>query len=187
MNSKSYQESISKTFRVKLALKIAEILLLILIGVVGVLLHAKFRIPLKLPGHWGLVYMALLLSGRMFSNIKFAGSLSSIGASLMLLFPLGFKDPLMPLLFLIPGFLIDIYHNAFIKIKIKINFILLGIVCGLAYATIPALRIVFSLTTGWFYGSFVNGYIYPLVLHFVFGALGGMVAMGIFYLIKIKK
>ena len=93
MDGKSSQRIISKVFPVKLAADITEFILLAGIGAAGVLLHSYLRMPLKLPGHHGVIYMALLLSGRLISNKKFASSYSSIGAAAMLLIPLGFKDP----------------------------------------------------------------------------------------------
>ena len=78
MNTELSQKSLSRTYPTKLTLSILEIIALMSIGAVGVLLHAKFRVPLHLPGHWGVVFMAMLFSGRLFSQRKYAASLSSI-------------------------------------------------------------------------------------------------------------
>jgi len=165
-------------------LTILEILLLTLIGAVGVLLHAKFRFPLRLPGHWGIVYMALLFSGRFFSKKPYASSLSSIGAVAMLLLPLGFKDPFMPVLYILPGFLVDIFYRVF-RTKNQ-HVVLVALLSGFAYMTIPVVRLFISMFTGFIYGSFISGFLYPLVMHLVFGAAGGLMALGIFKLIKRK-
>lgn len=182
MNTELSQKSISKSYPTKVLLTILEIILLIGIGAVGVLLHAKFRFPLRMPGHWGLVYMALLLSGRFFSKKQYASSLSNIGAVAMLLLPLGFKDPFMPVLYVIPGFVVDIFYRVFQKKNHNIIFVVL--LSGLAYMTIPLCRIIISLTTGVFYGSFITGYFYPVIMHFVFGACGGLLALGVVTFLK---
>lgn len=159
-------------------------MLLTLIGAIGVVLHARFRFPLHLPGHWGIIYMALLFSGRLFSKKKYASSLSSLGAAFMLLLPLGFRDPFMPLLYMAPGLLLDVFYAVF-KSK-NHHFIFVALLSGIAYMTIPIIRLILSLTAGIFYGSFAGGFFYPLIMHFAFGAAGGLIALGIFTLIKKK-
>lgn len=185
MNTELSQKSISKTYQTKVLLTILEVALLILIGSIGVLLHAKFRVPLKMPGHWGVVYMALLFSGRLFSKKPYASSLSSIGAAAMLLLPLGFKDPFMPVLYLFPGYLVDIFYNLF-KAK-NYHVVFVALLSGFAYMTLPLTRMIISLATGAVFGSFVNGYFYPFVMHFVFGMIGGLIGLSIFRLIKRKQ
>jgi len=172
MNTKLSQRTSSKSLALEVSKHIAEILLLIGIGMIGVLLHAKFRIPLKLPGHHGIIYMALLISGRLLSKKPYAASLSSVGAALMLMFPLGFKDPFMPLIYLLPGFITDL-GMVFGK-KNKMNLFLIAIVCGLSYMTIPLSRIIINVTTGFPYGSLLTGFLWPTFTHFVFGAVGGL-------------
>ncbi len=182
MNTLSSPKTVSKAFPTNVIITLAEIILLFGIGALGVFLHAKFRFPLRLPGHWGLVYMALVFSGRLFSKKPYASSLSSIGAASMLLLPLGFKDPFMPVLYVLPGFLVDIFYNVFSN-KNK-HFVFVALLAGLAYMTIPLFRLVISMVNGFVYGSFISGYIYPFIMHFVFGACGGLAALGIFLFIR---
>jgi len=56
--------------------------------------------------------MALLMLGRLSSNLRFASTLSSFGIGLLLLFPVfGFNDPMMGFNMMLPGFLLDFsYH-----------------------------------------------------------------------------
>ncbi len=184
MSTELSQKTSSRAFQTKIAANVAEIVLLTLIGAVGVLLHARFRFPMHLPGHWGIVFMALLFSGRLFSQKKYASSLSSLGAAFMLLLPLGFRDPFMPVMYMLPGLLLDVFYAVF-KSK-NHHFIFVGLLSGIAYVSIPFIRMIISLATGMFYGSFVGGFVYPLIMHFVFGALGGLIALGAFSLIKKK-
>ncbi len=185
MNTELSQKSLSRTYPTKLTLSILEIIALMSIGAVGVLLHAKFRVPLHLPGHWGVVFMAMLFSGRLFSQRKYAASLSSIGAAFMLVMPLGFKDPFMPVMYMLPGLLLDVFYSLF-RSK-NHNIIFVALLSGVAYFTIPLIRMIITLATGFFYGSFIGGFVYPIIMHFVFGAIGGMIALGAFSLIKKKN
>lgn len=172
MNTNSSQKTSSAASAVRISLLIAEILALLAIGVVGVLLHAKFRVPLKLPGHHGLVYMALLIGGRMLSRKPYASSLSSVGAAVMLMFPLGFKDPFMPLIYLLPGFIVDLGYR--ILGPKNRNIFLMALFCGIAYMTIPLSRIIITTFTGFPYGSLINGFLWPTFTHLVFGFAGGL-------------
>ncbi len=178
MNGKSFPKITSKAYPVNLSYGIAEYILLAGIGALGVLIHAYLRIPMRLPGHQGIIYMALLLSGKLISKKDYASSLSSIGAASMLLIPLGFKDPYMPVIYLFPGFIVDVLFYIFRKFQTKIVF--LAVICGLAYMTIPVTRIVITSVTGFQYGSLAGGIAYPFILHFIFGATGGLIASGIF-------
>lgn len=184
MDGRSSPRTISRAFPIKLLTDFTEIILLAGIGAAGVLIHAYLRMPMKLPGHHGVIYMALLLSGRLISNKKFASSFSSIGAAVMLLIPLGFKDPFIPVIYLFPGYLVDICYNTFAANK---KVFLLAIVCGLAYMTIPITRIFITLVTGFPYGSFATGFLYPLFTHFAFGLVGGLIPSGIHFFTRKKK
>jgi len=185
MDGRSSPKTISKAFPVKLLSELTEFILLAGIGAAGVLLHVYLRIPLKLPGHHGIIYMALLLSGKLISRKSYASSLSSIGAATMLLLHLGFHDPFIPVIYLFPGFIIDLLYNNFRKINFNIFF--LAIICGLAYMTIPITRAVITLVTGFPFGSFVTGFLYPIVMHFIFGFAGGLIPAGINLFSKKKK
>ncbi len=165
-----------KTVTVKkqtLSLTIAEFMLLFLLGAMAIVLHSKLRIPLHLPGRHGIEFMMLLLIGRNISSFRFASSFSSLGVASILVVPmLGFKDPFMSVVFILPGIAIDLFYNAFPKINK--NIWLLALAAGFAYALIPVSRLIISLSTGFMYESFVGGFLYPLATHFVFGFIGGL-------------
>jgi hypothetical protein len=128
--------------------------------------------------------MALLFSGRLYSQKKYASSLSSLGAAFMLLLPLGFKDPFMPVMYMLPGLLLDVFYSVF-KSK-NHHFIYIGLLSGIAYMTIPLIRAILSMVTGLFYGSLVGGFFYPIAMHFAFGASGGLIALGVYSLFRKK-
>ncbi len=156
-----------------LSLTIAEFVLLFLLGAMAIVLHARLRIPLHLPGRHGIEFMMLLLIGRNISKFRFATSLSSLGVASMLVIPmLGFKDPFMSVVFILPGLAIDLFYNAFPKINKNIWF--LALAAGIAYALIPISRLIISLSTGFMYESMLGGFVYPLATHFGFGFIGGL-------------
>jgi hypothetical protein len=155
------------------ALTIAEFMLLFLLGATAIVLHSKLRIPLHLPGRHGIEFMLLLLIGRNISSFRFACSFSSLGVASMLVIPmLGFKDPYMSVVFILPGIATDLFYNAFPKINK--NIWLLALAAGFAYALIPVSRLIISLSTGFMYESLLGGFLYPLATHFIFGFIGGL-------------
>ena len=167
------------------ALTIAEFILLFLLGAFAIVLHARLRIPLHLPGRHGIEFMMLLLIGRSISSFRFASSLSSLGVASMLFIPiLGFKDPFILVVFILPGMLIDLFYNTLPKIKN--NIWLLALIAGIAYALIPIARLLISISTGYLYESFLGGFMYPLAMHFVFGFMGGLGGISLMKAIKRK-
>lgn len=158
---------------------IAEYLVLFGVGIVAILLHSRFKSPLSIPGHHGLEFMALLMAGRTASKVPWASSISSLGIGFILLFPVfGFKDPLMGMSYMIPGFIIDIFFN--LSKNCKWQILMLAIASGLAYFTIPLSRILIHVFSGFPYSSFIKyGYVLPLISFFIFGLAGGFVGSGI--------
>jgi hypothetical protein len=153
-------------------------LMLLLLGVGSVALPAILRSPLKLPGHQGLVSMALLMFGRTTSRYSWAASVSSVGAGLTALLPLwGSDDPILWLTYLVPGLVIDVGFLLAGRWREQMWF--LAVLAGLAYGTKPLLRLAVSAIYGWPYGSLLGGVLYPLALHFIFGAIGGLLGFGV--------
>ncbi len=170
------QKSVSKTLLNSLARW--ELILLVSCGALAVVLHQTFRAPLNLPGRHGIEWMALLILGRALSQRRYAGSLASVGAAATSMLPIwGFDDPFMPLIYLLPGLVMDLAFWMLPKLQGKLAFlILLG---GLAHATKPLARWVIALTSGWAYGSLFYGVAYPVGSHILFGLIGGFLGAAI--------
>jgi hypothetical protein len=161
------------TQKQSIGLSIAEFLLMFLLGAMAIVLHARLRIPLHLPGRHGIEFMMLLLIGRNVTHFRFSGLYASLGIASMLFVPvLGFKDPFMMVVFILPGIAIDVFYNAFPKINK--NIWMLALASGIAYALIPVSRMIISMFTGFMYESLLTGLMYPLFTHFSFGFIGGM-------------
>jgi len=165
-----------------------EILFLTLLGMLAIVLHARLRIPLGIPGKHGLEFMAILISGRMLSRHAVATSYSSLGIGLLLLFPVfGFSDPMMGFHYMIPGILLDVFFGIYTSLQKKMWFI--ALVSGVAYMTIPLSRLIINLFVGISYSSFMkHGVAATTASFFLFGLLGGLIGAGIIFTVnKIKK
>lgn len=166
-------KTIITTQKQSLSISIAEFLLMFFLGAFAMVLHAKFRFPLNLPGRHGLEFMMLLLIGRNLTQLRFSGFASSLGVSAMLFVPfLGFHDPFMAAVFILPGIAIDIFYNAFPAQNKKIW--MLALASGIAYSLIPISRMIISYFTGFVYESLITGLLFPVFTHFVFGFIGGL-------------
>ena len=186
MIGKQQQKSISALSHNSVFVNIAEYAVLFGIGILAILLHARLRTPLNIPGHHGLEFMAILMAGRVVSKIKWASSISSLGIGFILLFPVfGFKDPFMGFNYMLPGLLIDIFYN--LTRQLKGQMLILSLIAGFAYFTIPLSRLFIHALTGYPYSSFLKfGYFIPVVNYFFFGLAGGIFGAGISLAIKNK-
>ena len=174
MNGILSQKTSSKAFPTDWTLKWWEALLLFGSGVLAVVLHRAYDMSLGLPGHHGIEWMALMILGRASSRFRGAGSLTSIGASFASTMPLLHSDnPYTWLFYLLPGPVMDFAFRYLPRYADKLWFlVLLG---GLAHATKPVGQLAINLLTGWPFGSFRYGVVYPFASHLLFGMIGGLV------------
>jgi len=181
MTGNAQQKSLSKAYLTNRTLaKVLEIILLLLAGVLAIVLHARLRTPLNIPGHHGIEFMAIILAARLSSNIKWASSISALGIGIFILFPvLGFKDPMMGFNYMLPCFFVDIAYNS-IQNK-KYGNLILAVLAGIGYMLIPLSRIITNVLTGYPYGSFLKyGFVTPLATFLLFGLMGGILGTGIY-------
>lgn len=173
MNGTYSQKNISRAFPTDWAVKWWEALLLIGGGVTAVVLHRALDLSLGLPGHHGIEWMALLLIGRASSRFRGAGTLTSLGASFASMLPfLQGGNPFTWLFYLLPGPLMDLAFRYLPRYANKFWFlVLLG---GLAHVTKPIGQLTINLITGWPFGSFRYGVLYPFASHLLFGMIGGL-------------
>jgi len=185
MTGNVQQKSLSKTYLTNRTLaKVLEVILLLLAGILAIVLHARLRTPLNIPGHHGIEFMAIILAARLSSNIKWASSISALGIGIFILFPvLGFKDPMMGFNYMLPCFFVDIAYNS-IQNK-KYGNLILALPAGIGYMLIPLSRIITNVLTGYPYGSFLKyGFITPLATFLLFGLMGGILGTGIYFIGK---
>ena len=185
MHTSPLQKTISKLFPNSTVASAAEIIFLLGLGMIAVILHAKLRMPMHLPGKQGLLFVALIVTGKGLSKFPFAASLSGIGAATLLLMPgLEFHDPFMALNYLFLGCLMDIVPGFFSRFTS--HEWILAIVTGACWIFIPFFRLTMSFVVEMPMGAFRSGYIYPFVTHLVFGVAGGLIAAGLLTL-TLKK
>lgn len=174
MNGIYSQKTASRAFPTDWTLKWWEALLLFGGGAMAVVLHRAYDMSLGLPGHHGMEWMALMIIGRASSRFRGAGTLTSIGASFASTLPfLHGENPFTWLFYLLPGPVMDLAFRYLPLYANKLWFmVLLG---GLAHATKPIGQLVLNLLTGWPFGSFRYGVVYPFASHLLFGMIGGLV------------
>jgi hypothetical protein len=179
MSGKLQTKSISKVLVSKTTLfAVLEFLIAFGLGALAITLHARLRMPMRIPGHHGLEFMALLFIGRSLIKSKFSGTFFSFGTGTMLFIPfLGFSDPFAPIVYMLPGILIDVFN--FVKPKYFKNIYITAIIGGLAYAAIPFTRILISFITGYYYKSLAIHPIYTIVSYIGFGLAGTIITLGI--------
>jgi hypothetical protein len=184
MNGILSQKIASKAFPTDWTVKWWEALLLIGSGVTAVLLHRATDLSLGLPGHHGIEWMALMIIGRASSRFRGAGSLTSIGASFASTLPfLQGGNPYAWLFYLLPGIVMDFAFQYLPRYADKLWFlILLG---GLAHVTKPIGQLTMNLITGWPFGSFRYGVLYPFASHLLFGMIGGL--LGALILLGVRR
>ena len=179
MNGIFSQKNASKAFPTEGGLsgllgRTLEACLLVGCGMLVVVLHQSFRLPLSQPGYHGIEWMALLILGRSMSRLRGAGTLTSLGAAGMSMLPLwgAVNDPFIWLVYLLPGPVMDLAFHYLPRFAGKLWFmVVLG---GLAHITKPILRLAITVLSGWSFGSFRFGVVYPISSHLLFGMLGGL-------------
>ncbi len=185
MNGDVRQRPILKAFPTSETLSgVLEVILLFLAGILAIVLHARLRTPINIPGHHGLEFMAIILAARLSSNLKWASSFSALGIGLFILFPvLGFKDPMMGFNYMLPCLFMDLAY--FVFSNRKYNKLALSIAAGFGYMLIPLSRLITTTLTGYPYGAFIkHGFLTPITTFLLFGLLGGILGTGLHLIIK---
>lgn len=179
MTGKLQTKSISKALVNKSTLiTVIEFLIAFGLGALAVTLHARLRMPIRIPGHHGLEFMALLFMGKALMKTRFSGTFFSFGTGTMLFIPfLGFSDPFAPIVYMLPGIIVDLVN--FVQPKAYKKIYLTAIIGGLAYVSIPITRVIITFLTGYMYKSLALHPLYTIVSYFMFGLAGTIITLGI--------
>jgi len=144
----------------------------------AMVIHAKLRIPLQLPGRQGFIFMALIIAGRGISRFPFAGSVTCAGSALILATSwLGFREPLAPVVYLLVGFALDLLYLNFRNVMPFVMATVLS--CGIGWMLIPLLKFGIASLTGILFTSFRFGLLWPVATHLFFGLAGGLLGASI--------
>jgi len=153
-------------------------LFLFAVGMLAIALHAKLRIPMQLPGRQGILFLALVIAGRGFSRFPFACTLVCSGSAALLATSwLGFHEPLMPLVYILTGLMLDITIS--ISGNLLPQAVSLFLACAVSWMCIPLIRLAVAQFTGLYFSSFHHGIAWPVFTHFLFGFAGGILGTGI--------
>jgi hypothetical protein len=174
MNGTFSPKTVSKAFPTEWTLTRWEAMLLLSSGALAIALHQSFRLSLGLPGYHGIEWLALLIMGRCFSRFRGAGTLASLGAAGVSMLPIwgATDDPFIWLIYLLPGPVMDIAFRYVPRYAAKLWFLM--ILGGLAHVTKPVARLVITILSGWSFGSFRYGVVYPIASHLLYGMIGGL-------------
>ena len=177
MSGTSFQKNISGAFPISKA-RLTDLLIPFVLGMLAIVAHAGIKLHLGIPGHNGIVFMALLLISKKTSKIRWSSLIFTAGVGSMLYIPFnGLNDPFVFLVYLWPGITFDLFH--YFRTNLKSKFWLLSLSGGLAYSTIPLSRFVLGISTGIFHKSVTSGLLLPFFLFFVFGFIGTSIGIGI--------
>ena len=148
----------------------AELAFLAGIGVMAVLLHISVDMALKLPGHHGLEWMALLMFARTLSTERHAAMVAAASAAGMSLLPLTGMNPSAAISYVLAGFVVD----ALYRLVRRPNAGVLGVIAALGHATKPLWKLVATKGATVHFGSIANGLGITLAGHLLFGLVGGV-------------
>lgn len=154
----------------------AEMLLLLGAGVVVTLMHRSFHLPLHMPGHHGLEWMAILVFSRCTSRLSWAGFTVAMGAVLSsALLPNESKHVTLLaewLTYALQGGALDLLFLAIGGARLSLPLAAVG--GALVHALAPLVKQLVQPLTGEHYGSIVAGLAYPTATHLLFGATGAI-------------
>jgi len=151
------------------------VLFLFIAGMMAMVLHAKLRIPMHLPGRQGLLFMFIVISSSLMSGFRFSTFMATIGSAALLLTGFGgFDDPFMAVHYLILGLVMDTLLGSSTMSVNKAWFI--GLAGAMSFSVIPLSRALLSVISGMPYPSLFNGVLYPWLTHLLFGFIGSFLA-----------
>lgn len=169
------QKSLSKVFPGSRVELLAEGLFLFLTGMLAMVLHAKLRIPMHLPGKQGLLFMFIVIGASLLSRVKFSTLIVTTGSAILLLTGFGgFDDPFMPVYYLLVGVVMDLFFISSPGFLKKAWFV--GLAGGLSFSLIPVSRAMISMFAAIPFPSLLNGIAFPWATHFIFGFAGSFLA-----------
>lgn len=149
-------------------------LLLCAAGAAAAVLHSATRGHLHLPGHQGLVWMALLGLVRVSTGASWGASVTGVGAGAAAALPfLGFHEPLSITAYVVSGLAFDALVS--ITPASRTRSLRIGALAAVAFATKPLLQGLATVGLGWRTPVSTHGLMYPLTLHLVFGFAGGFI------------
>lgn len=148
-----------------------EIGLLLGLGALVVLAHVSAHLPLKLPGHHGLEWMAILMFARTLSRERHAAAIVALASAGLCSLPaLGLNEPFMGLGYLLTGLVVDALY-AWLRVPGPFT---LAALAGLAHVAKPLWKWAAVQGLGVSFGSITAGTAFAIGSHLGFGFVGGL-------------
>ncbi|NTU71489.1 MAG: hypothetical protein HGB10_06685 [Coriobacteriia bacterium] len=157
-------------------LGVREMTVIALVAVLILIAKSVLRMPIKLPGHAGVLWIAALIVGRSVVRYPGAGALMGLlGGTLVAIFQPSDAAIFFTIAkYVLPGLVLDALAPLFGQ---RFDQFLPAIVAG---ALAHSAKVAVDLVQGWAAGLtgavLATGITLQLVLHIAFGALGGLVA-----------
>ena len=144
-------------------------------GFITIAMHDVFRWPMKLPGRHGLELMAMLMFVRCASAERYAATLAVLGGVTATAL-LGHGNGIESIVFLLQGLAIDLAwrYSTFQGWR---GLLLLPLLAGLVHSIKPLVKLAFMETVGITSDSLSSGLLYPVLTHWIFGAVGALVGV----------
>ena len=177
-NTSPLPRSISSIFPNRIAGNVAEVAFLLILGMLAIAIHAKLRIPMQLPGRQGIIFLTIIILARGWSRFPFAATIACAGSAILLATSwLGFREPLMPVTYILIGLFLDLLYLGFRKITPFVMATALS--CAIGWMSIPLIKFFIASFTGLLFTSFRFGLGWPVMTHIIFGFAGGLLGASI--------
>ncbi|MDY0340048.1 MAG: cobalt ABC transporter permease [Coriobacteriia bacterium] len=149
-----------------------DLVILALFAALIALSKAVFRIPIHVPGHSGIMWMAILLVGRGVVRKPWAGTMLGLVSGILAVAVVGGREGLLLWMkYLAPGAIMDL---AALLSGERLSHPIVGILSGaVANAAKLVTSLIVSLALGIPTGYLALGLGLSATTHIVFGALGG--------------
>jgi hypothetical protein len=152
----------------------------ILVGIGALLASARIgsHLHLHLPGHQGLIRVAVMMIAARIAGVPFAATIMAAGAGAVAWYsPDHGVDPTGPLVYLLAAAVIDFSYR--FAPQWRANAAFLGLVGAAANAMKPLSLWVIAAASGAQFESLEHGLSYPLLMHIAFGIGAGLTAWGL--------
>lgn len=161
----------------------AAVLVLLTIGAMLAYSRIGAGLHLHLPGHQGLIRVAVMLIAARGFGLPWSATTIAAGAGAVdWVMPAHALDPITPLAYFLCGLAIDLSLRFWPELRGRAVF--LAAVGAAANASKPLMLWLIAGLSGLQFDSIAHGFAYPLLSHLAFGMGAGFIAAGAFSLLR---
>ncbi len=160
-----------------------DLVVLALLAALIALSKAVLRVPIHVPGHTGITWMAILVVGRALVRKRWAGTILGLVSGILAVAVVGGREGLLLWLkYLTPGMVMDL--AALLSAERLSNPVVGAIAGAVANTAKLVTSLIVSLALGIPTGYLALGLGLSATTHIVFGALGGWLGSTVFRLLQ---